>query len=69
MKPDKRKPFAYREVTITPQIGTSRYFGCPHGEYLSKWWQVSFGPESWVLVGTKSDARRIINKTLDKPGE
>lgn len=66
MKPDKRKIFTYRETTVVPKNGTSRYFGCPHGEYLSRWWRVLFGPMSWVLVGTKGDAKRIIDKTLDK---
>lgn len=66
MKPDKRKTFTYREITIVPQSGSPRYFGCPHGEYLTRWWRVLFGPLSWVLTGTKEDARRVIDRTLNK---
>lgn len=66
MKPDKRQIFTYRKTTIVPQSGSPRYFGCSHGEYLTRWWRVLFGPLSWVLVGTKENARKVIDTTLNK---
>jgi hypothetical protein len=60
MKPDKRKPFTYLGVTVVPKEGESRYFGCVHGEYLRRYWRVLLGPMSYVLTGTKADARTFI---------
>lgn len=69
MKLDKRKIFTYRGITVVPQHGTLRYFGCTHGEYLTKWWRILFGPLSWLLAGTKEDARKAIDKYIAKKDE
>lgn len=61
MSLDNRKMFTYHGVTVVPQIGKSRYFGCRHGDYLTKWWRILFGPLSWVLTGSKEDARGYID--------
>jgi hypothetical protein len=62
MKPDTRRLFTYRGVTVSPEQGEPRYFGAKHGQYLRRWWRVLIGPMSWILVPTKSEARIFIRE-------
>lgn len=68
MKPDRRRPFTYLGATVIPQEGKPRYFGCVGGAYLRRYWRVLLGPMSWVLVGTKEEARIFIRFKLKGPG-
>ena len=72
MSTDRRRAWTYRGVTVVPERGKLRYFGCsynfghshnygyPHEIYRTRWWRVLISPTSKVLVTTKSDARRYI---------
>ena len=62
---DHRKTFTYRGVTIFPESGDARYFGCSHGEYLTRWWKVCY-PAGWILAGTKNDSRRCVDRAIAK---
>lgn len=63
-KLDRRKSFQYLGVIVVPESGDSQYFGCTHAKYLTRWWKLTFRDESWVLSGTKKDAKKYIEKYL-----
>lgn len=65
---DTRKSWDYRGWTVSPITGGVRYFGCPHGEYLTRWWRAENRPRDimeFVLAGTKADARHAIDRIVD----
>lgn len=49
-KPDRRKAFSYRGVTVVPHLNKQRQ------------WRLLLGPLSWVIVNTKDRARVKIDR-------